>query len=170
MGSDTPTYVLDANVLIDYQNGDLEVLSLVASELGAVLVSSQVVIDEVEGLTIEYCESLGIVCVDPSMEHLALAQASDDALSFHDLLCFALARNKQAICVTNDRRLRNHCADHGLGVRWGLQLMLELVNANALTSDQALTTATEICHANPTLGQNILERFARELEESIENK
>ncbi len=170
MGSDTPTYVLDANVLIDYQNGDLEVLSLVASELGAVLVSSQVVIDEVEGLTIEYCESLGIVCIDPSMEHLALAQASDDALSFHDLLCFALARDKQAICVTNDRRLRNHCADHGLKLRWGLQLMLELVNADALAGGQALTTATEICDANSTLGQDILERFAKEIEDLQEKK
>ncbi len=148
-------------MLIDYQGVDLSIFTLVSEHLGRVIVSSQVVLDEVDALEIDDCETLGITCIDPTMEHLALAQASDSALSFHDLLCFALARDEDATCVTNDMRLRNECGDHDIELRWGLQIMLELVEAKALEEERAVEIATAICRRNQTLGEEILERFCK---------
>ena len=159
MDSDAPIYVVDANVLIDFQGVGLGIFTQVANHLDDVLVSSQVVIDEVDGLTIKTCEELGIQVVDPAMGHLAFAQQSHGALSFHDLLCFALVRDRGGICVTNDKRLRRYCAERGLEIRWGLRLLIELVEGGFLARKAAIGVAEEVCATNPMLGTEVFERF-----------
>lgn len=163
LGSEPATYVLDANVLIDFLDIDLEIFLLAANHLGYVLVSSQVVIDEVDGLTVKRCTEVGIQCIDPTMKHLAIAQESHPALSFHDLLCFALTRERDGICVTNDKKLREHCTEHGMNVLWGLQMILDLVELRAIEKGRALQVAREICEENPTLGEVILQSFSEKI-------
>ncbi len=55
--------IIDANVLIDYTNTDLSVLKLVANHLGPIHVPS-VVLDEVEQLSEEDCESIGLIVLE----------------------------------------------------------------------------------------------------------
>jgi len=159
LGSEPPTYVLDANILIDYQGVDLSIFSLAAEHLGRLLVPRDIIIDEVADMTPELCKRHNITCIDPTLAYIALAQATNSALSFYDLLFFALAQDENAICVTNDQRLRNHCQEHGLELCWGLQLMVELVDARVLERQRAIEVATEICRQNPTLSDAILRRF-----------
>ena len=158
-------YVVDSNILIDYQGVDLEILTLVDQHLGPVLVPTLLVEEEVIGLEISDCARVGIECVEPPIAHVAFAAAPHPKLSFYDLLCFALARDRGARCVTNDASLGQHCLDNEVETLRGLRLMLDLVELRQLPRSRATGVATEICQSNPYLGRKVLDAFLVELED-----
>ncbi len=71
-----------------------------------------------------------------------------------------LARERGWECVTNDRALRRVCESVCVSVRWGLELMVELVERQALGADEAAEIARAIHEANPFhVGKEVVERF-----------
>lgn len=58
------TLLLDANVVIDYQVTDIDILQLVTHHLGPAIVPTDVIQDEVDNLSFERCRQLGIQCID----------------------------------------------------------------------------------------------------------
>jgi len=156
--------VVDANVLIDFASTDSSVLALVVQHVGGIHVPRDV-LEEVEQLTEDTCTRLGMVIVDGTLEQLLEAGATSGGLSFQDRMCLILARDHGWTCVTNDKRLRAACTEVGVGVKWGLQLLLELVAAGVLAAADALALAAEITSANPWMGEKLLEAFGQKLDQ-----
>jgi len=152
-------FILDANVLIDYAESDLRVLSLAASHLGQVSVASHL-LGEVDQIDEQDCRDLGIVVVEATMDQVAEAATGRGSLSFEDRLCLAIARDEGYSCVTNDRPLRLKCEELNVHVLWGLELMIELVRRKHLSSQAAIATAEGIHARNPQyITANIIGRF-----------
>lgn len=151
--------IVDANVLIDYTNSDISILSLVSRHVGHIYVPS-VILDEVDGLSEEDCVNLGFTVVDEPIEILLTAGEARGALSFEDHVCLLLAAENEWTCVSNDKPLHRACVEESVAVMWGLRLMLELVGARHLDKDSALEVAVAIQASNPRhLTPEIIDEF-----------
>lgn len=140
--------LVDANVPVDYQTADLTILSLVSRNLGTVHIVSTVLAD-VDGLDESTCERLGLRVVEPTLAQVAEAASSNGRLSFQDCTCLVVCRDNGWTCVSNDKALRRSCDALGVAVRWGLELMLELVQQGHLPAATAEEAAARIHRANP---------------------
>jgi len=153
--------LMDANVLIDYVRTDRSVLGLVYEHVGSVHVLSTV-LDEVDGLDEDGCEALGIEVVEPELAQVREAAARRGRLSVADHLCLLVARERTYACVTNDRALRRACADEGVAVVWGLELMLVLVRGGVLDAAEAVRVARAVHELNPRhITAAVVEEFIR---------
>lgn len=152
--------LVDANVLIDFATTDREVLALVVQHIGAVHVPRDV-LDEVEQLDEATCADLGLVVVEGTLDQLAEAGGRRGRLSFADRVCLILARDNGWTCVTNDGRLRRECETAGVPVKWGLQLLLALVDCGAMTPDAAVLVAEAVGRTNPHMKPEVVVEFAR---------
>lgn len=146
--SDQPPLIADANVLIDYIESDRFILGLLARHVGPLYVAVPV-LDKVDQLSAGECERLGMTLVDPTTEELVEAGEGKAGLAFDDTVCVIMARDNLWRCVTNDRALRRACTAEGVGVLWGLEVMLLLVQAGALGAEDACLVANKIQLANP---------------------
>ena len=160
----TPGFLLvDANVLVDYQAADLAILSLVSRHVGTVHIVSTV-LAEVDGLDESECERLGFRVVEPTLAQATEAASPDGRLSFQDRTCLVVCRDNGWTCVSNDKALRRSCDAVGVAVRWGLELMLELVQGGHLPAEDADDAAERIHRANPVcLNATILAAFRAKL-------
>lgn len=155
--------IIDANVLIDYANTDLSVLKLVANHLGPIQVPS-VVLDEVEQLSEEDCESIGLIVLEEPVEILLAAGAKRGALSFEDHVCLLLAKENNWVCVSNDKPLHRSCGEEDVSVMWGFRLMIELVSKGCLDKDTAMEIAQAIQVRNPKhITPEIIKEFIRKI-------
>jgi len=153
--------LMDANVLIDYQNSDLSVLSLVNRHVGEVHVLTTIV-KEVEGLDVVDCERLGLSIIEPELDQLKQAAKKRGQLSFPDHLCLLVALEFGFDCVTNDKPLRRACGEEGVSTLWGLEIMTALVRENALPVADAIQTAENIHLSNPFhIPRKLVDRFTR---------
>ena len=155
--------LVDANVLVDYQAADLAILSLVSRHVGTVHIVSTV-LAEVDGLDESECERLGFRVVEPTLAQATEAASPNGRLSFQDRTCLVVCRDNGWTCVSNDKALRRSCDAVGVAVRWGLELMLELVQGGHLPAEDADDAAERIHRANPVfLNATILAAFREKL-------
>ena len=150
--------VVDANVLIDYAKADESVLALVVQHVGPIYIPRDV-FEEVDQLSEDACTRLGLVVVDGTLEQLLEAGETAGGLSFADRMCLILARDHGWVCATNDGRLRRACVEGGVEVRWGLQLMLEVVEAGGMEAESAIEVAVAIGRENPWIKQAVVDAF-----------
>lgn len=157
---------MDADVLIDFCTADLTALALVSRHLRPVLVPTPL-LGEVRQLDAAACERHGLKLYEPSTEQLLAAAARRRSLSFLDHLCLTIARDEGWVCATNDKVLRRECRTEGVQILWGLELLVDLVEAEHLTRTSAIHIATEI-HTNNRhhITRRILGRFKQRLRES----
>ena len=152
-------FIADANVLIDYAQTSPEILTLVAKHLGVVHVAAAV-LDEVGQIDAAQCRKMGLRVVDGTLAQLMEASRRGGALSFEDKLCLVLARENGWTCLSNDVLLRNACVAQGVSVLWGLEIMLQLIEAGHLDVDQAIAVADAIHAVNPLyITQEIVRAF-----------
>lgn len=158
--------LVDANVLIDFRDSDLTALTLVARHLRPVRVLRPV-LGEVDELDETECDRHGLELWEASPEQLAAAAAHRRSLSFLDRAVLIVARDEGWVCATNDQALRHECEVEGVPTRWGLELLAELVLADQLSADAALSIAHEI-HLNNKyhITREILRKFERRLRRS----
>ncbi len=155
--------LVDANVLVDYQSADLEILSLVSQHIGPVYIVSTV-LAEVDGLDEWECERLGLHVVEPTLAQATEAASPNGRLSFQDRTCVVVCRDNGWTCVSNDKALRRACGGVGVAVRWGLELMLDLVEVGHLPVATAAEAAERMHGANPVfLNATILAAFREKL-------
>ena len=156
----TPTVLLaDADVLIDYRESELAILELVAQHLGRLAVLSSV-LDEVRDVTPTQCARLGIEIIEVETERMLRATEVESSVSFNDRLCLIVCREEGWTCVTNDGALRRLCERHGVETRFGLGLMVDLVEAGVLTRRRAVAVARRIQASNPLhINDRVLNRF-----------
>ena len=159
----TTVLLADADVLIDYRESDLAILDLVGRHVGRVAVLSPV-LHEVHGLTAPACARLGIEVIEVETERMLRAAEIESRVSFNDRLCLIVCLEEQWTCVTNDGALRRLCRRHGVEVRYGLGLMVDLVAADVLTRRRAVAIARRMHAANPLhINDRVLDRFNRAL-------
>lgn len=154
--------LVDANVLIDFLSVDESVLTLAVHHLGPVFIPRDV-FEEVEQLCDTTCARLELTVVDGSLAQIAEAGTTRGGLSFADRMCLILSRDHGWTCVSNDGRLRRACDEAGVAVKWGLQLLLELVDARALTGDVAVALAEDIVSLNRWISPTVLDAFRAEI-------
>jgi len=158
--------VLDANVLIDYRDADLGILSLVATHVAPVCVPGPI-LAEVPRLDEATCRDLGIEPYGPNLEELAEASPRIGPLSFQDRLVLIVARNHAWTCVTNEKPLRRVCDNKRVRTLWGLNLMLALVKCGELEVAQAVEVAGDIHRNNPLfITAEIVTRFTERCRET----
>ncbi len=162
--STTAWFIADANVLIDYAKTSPEILGLVADHVGPVYVAAAV-LDEVEQLDEAQCQAIGLTVVDGTLDQLTEASQRGGPLSFEDKLCLVLARDHGWACLSNDGPLRDACVAQGVSVVWGLEIMLQLVEAGHLSADKAIAVADAIHTVNPLyITQKIVSAFRRKVQ------
>lgn len=151
----------DANVLIDFRDADPSVLSLVVTHLGPLRVV-HAVLEEVNDFDEARAASLGIEVVDVPTELLLEVATLPHHLRRADRLCYLACRDNDWICLTNDRHLRSLCDANSVRLRWGLELLIDLVACGALQRDGALRIAETIAANNPSIAR-VLARFVARL-------
>ncbi len=141
--------LLDACVLIDYWKARKSILESFSAHLDKLHIASPV-LEEVEDINdpVELT-NLGVNIVTPELEDLIEAGAERGQLSFQDRLCILVAKRAGFTCVTNDKSLRNACETAGVGVIWGLEIMLVLYHEGGIERSTALDIAWKIMEINP---------------------
>src|SRR6185295_15465545 len=130
----------DADVLIDYRDSDLTILRLVSEHIGRVRVLRPILAEAV-GITERRCAQLSIDIIDLETELMLKANSMAISISVNDRLCVIACAHHGWTCVTNDGPLQKVCKAHGVPVRRGLGLMIDLVHSSALTEARALRVA-----------------------------
>lgn len=155
--------LFDANVLIDFWEGNRSLLRLISTQVGLIVIPT-VVFDEVEQLTARQCRSLGIEIVEPTLEQLTVASQEGGGLSVADRLCLEMARERGASCVTNDGLLRQACTNNAVPVVWGLELLAALVEQGHTTSRIARRAGIKMRKKNRHyITETILRRFLHQI-------
>ena len=162
-----PVLLADADVLIDYRESELTILSLVVQHVGRMAVLPSV-LEEVRGVTAAQCARLGIEVIEVSTDRMLQAAQVESSVSFNDRLCLAVCREEGWTCVTNDGALRRLCKRHGVETRFGLGLMVDLVSTGALTRRRAVSVARRMQASNPFHINNlVLARFLNALDSRV---
>lgn len=158
---DRPAAVIsDANVLIDYISVERTLVLRLVSEHLFPIKLPLAILNEVDQLTQDQAEALGMEIIEETYEQLKEAAVRGGALSREDKLCFAIARDNNWAMWTSDKPLHTKCKSENIPVYWGLQLMLELCKAGKLDSTYALEAAQEIEQVNERVTQPILNEFS----------
>lgn len=154
--------ILDACVLIDFWDADPSVLTLVVQNIGEVHIAENV-LSEVRQVDRSAAMTAGLILVEPSLEVMAAAATRRRGLSFQDHLCLILARDRSWTCVSNDGRLRQACAEDGVSVLWGLELLAQLVEVGGLPAITGIELGKRMAAANPYLTEKVVRRFVDRL-------
>lgn len=156
-------FVTDANVLIDYCNAELSILALSARVLGPIYVPVQV-LAKVNQIDRSGCDHIGLTPFEPSTEQLLEAGQGSPRLAFDDRVCLIVCRDNHWACLTNDKALRRACAEAGIQIIWGLELMVQLVGRGCLHPVDALHVAGRIHTTNPAfVDRSILQAFTKKI-------
>jgi len=162
--TDRPAAVIsDANVLIDYISVERTlVLRLVSEHLFPIKLPRSI-LAEVDQLTQDQAEALGMEIIEETIDQIKEAAARGGALSHVDKLCFAIARDNQWAIWTSDKPLHKQCTSQSIPVYWGLQLMLDLCQAEKLDPEYALEAAQEIEKVNERISKEVVSEFRERL-------
>lgn len=163
--------IMDACVLIDFIKAERAVLELLVKHVGSLHVTSPVV-DEINEIDDENeLVALGLIIIEPEIDDAYAASGRSGPLSFEDWLCLLTAKRHGFTCVTNDKNLRKLCAQEGVPLLWGLQLLAELHHAGGVSAEDATDLAEKIHKSNPKhITPKIIERFVAVIETQKKGK
>lgn len=171
-----PSYLLfDSCVILDFLHVDPELFSLVSQRLGQVCVARPLLTELESELDVDDVETLGLTIVEAEEADLfevanrpkSHSNPADDVwgpLSDYDVLCLLTARRFGHVCVTNDRNLRKACEAAGVAIKWGLQIVLDLLKEGAISRERARAIGEEVCKANRWIKPDVLKSFLDKLE------
>jgi hypothetical protein len=108
---------------------------------------------------------LGLTVIEPTLDMLAQAAATKGRLSFEDRIAVVMSKKLGFTCVSNDTQLRLECNRQGVPVLWGLELLLQLADAGAISATKATAIGTAICSANKWIGPDVLTRFLARMQD-----
>lgn len=159
-------FIVDANVLIDYVEVDASVLSVIVDHLGPLHVPNRIMQEiRPDQLDAEGARRLGLTVVIEDVEELlhAAQRGQSGPLSFQDHLVVIMARRRSWTPITNDRSLRTALDREQIPKRWGMEMLIDLVQATAMTVAQAIYIATRIVESNPRYGKKVLSDFVEKV-------
>ena len=156
--------ISDACVLIDYcKAGCHDILAIVSTRFLPIRVPRRI-LDEVDQLSEEDVERLGIGVLD--VTYLQLQEAAvRGGPSQQDRLCFVVARDHGGAVWSNDKKLRALCREHGVRQFWGLEILLVLVIGKHLDKKRAREAAANIHAVDPHyVTRSVLGEFMEKLD------
>lgn len=157
--------ISDANVLIDYAKSAPDLLKLITEHIQKIHVPLPV-LKEVDQLSVEDVQRLGIEIVEPTLPQLfevSSIRAEKPSLSSQDAICFIIARDNNWTCLTNDKPLRSFCSSNKISCIWGLEIMHLLVSSKAITPKKAYEIAKDIQSKNKCIKAETLDLFKKKL-------
>ncbi len=154
--------IADSSVLIDYWNGDRNLLRTISVDFAPILIPRPI-FDEVEQLTRGVCASLELDIIEPTRRQREWAANQLRKLSFGDHLCARIAQEIGATCLTNDGGLRNECRRLGVQAMWGLEPLIYLVNSGHVSGKSAMRAIRKMQEKNRFITQDIVEDFSRRI-------
>jgi hypothetical protein len=157
-----PEYTIDSCGLIDLVDEDPSLLRRVVATLGVVIVTTTV-LAEVDGLTRDDAEGLGLQIHDPSDDEFEAAIGRGTSLSFADRVCLVVAQRGSLVCITGDNQLARECKQGGLGHWPTLQPLVELVRHGVLSHADCLVAARSIRDRNRCITTQVFQRFEVQL-------
>ena len=159
------SFIVDANVLIDYCDSNLQMLSLLSQKLGTVHIARST-FDKVQQLTIAEARKNHLLIKTPNSETIIAASAKRGSLAYDDRETLLLAKSHGWICIKNDKPLRRECETEGVVCLWGLEPMRILVEKRVVLASQALAVARTIQSASPGyISDEIIKRFEKQVKE-----
>jgi len=159
------SYIVDANVLIDYCDSDLQMLSLLSEKLGPVHIARST-FDKVQQLTKTVAKKNHLLIKTPDSETIIAASTVRGSLAYDDRETLLLAKSHGWICITNDKPLRRECKTERVACLWGLEPMRILVEQRIVLASHALTVAKKIQLAHPgSIYDDIVNRFEKQVKE-----
>lgn len=150
--------ICDANILIDYVAVDDYILKELASYWKEVHVPD-IVLMEVPELSQERAVELGLIILPTPLKELEKIPG----LSYQDSACYFYVKKENAVCLSNDKKLRKVCKNIGKRVVWGLEMLLLLVEDNIITKERAKDIARKIESSNPEITEELLNEFLKKL-------
>lgn len=156
-------FIIDADVLIDYRDSDVEVLRMFSTQIGLLHIG-RATLQKVDRLSEAAARRLKLEIETPDLDLAQRASLARGRLSYDDRETLLLAAQHDWICITNDNALRADCKDEDIGLLRGLEPMKLLVENNSLSVRMALRIAKEIKTTNPGfITDDILYRFEEQL-------
>ena len=160
-------FIIDADVLIDYRESDIEVLTLFSIQVGRLHIG-RATFQKVRNLSEAEARRLRLVVETPDRKLVDKALRARGKLSYDDHETLLLAAQNNWICITNDNALRAECDKEGVELLWGLELMKFLVRINSLSLNKVLKVVKMIQISNPDyITDSILRRFEKQLREIV---
>lgn len=157
--------ISDANVLIDYAKSAPNILRLINTHIMKLYVPLPI-LKEVDQLNKSDIEKLGIEIIEPTLAQLIEAgqiRQNKPSVSGEDAICFVMARDNNWACLTNDKALRNYCADYKVTCLWGIGIMQHLVRDGKLTPEKAFKIAQDIQSKNKYIAPAVIKRFQKQI-------
>jgi rRNA-processing protein FCF1 len=158
-------FIVDANVLIDYCDSDLNMLSLVSQKVSAIHVSRST-LNKIGQLSEAQADKYNLVIQTPDLKTALEASKERGRLAKDDRETLLLAKEHGWTCITNDKALRRECEKDGVKVLWGLEPMKILIKQKLITSAKAIKIARLIRLNNSAyITQEILAKFEAEVKD-----
>lgn len=155
-------FIVDVNVLIDYLTVDPSVLTLCVDHLGPIhiprRIQAQLMKQPLDNVD---CSALGLTVITEDLNELEAAQPRRALLEFPDRLIIAICQKRGWTAITNDGCLRRTLTAEGVTLRWGLEMMLDLVRGGYLPNTRAATIATAIGASNRRIAPTVISKFVR---------
>ena len=159
------SYVIDANVLIDYCDSELQMLSSFSRHIGTIYIARST-FEKVRQLTVAAAKRHNLSIATPDAQTIIAASAKRGSLAYDDHETLLLAKLHGWICITNDKPLRRECDTEGVVCLWGLEPMKALVEQGIATVSKVLTVAKKIQSVNPGfITDAIINRFEEQVKE-----
>ncbi len=155
-------YILDADVLIDYRDADISVVSGFASQVTACYIGRSA-FGEVRQLTESQAKKIHLEILTPDLEMIAESARLKGRLSAYDWETYFLAKEHGLKCVSNDTSLRKQCISSGVAVMWGLEAMKLLVGVKVISVRKAISVARKIGETNHHITEEIVSRFEHQV-------
>ena len=156
-------FIVDANVLIDYCESDLRILSLLSTDIDPVHIARST-FEKVEQLTAAAARKHHPTIVTPDFDTVFRASQERGALANDDRETLWLAKLNDCICITNDTALRRECGKEEVSCLWGLEPMKTLVEFQLISRFEAIVVARNIQVSNPGyITEGIVSKFAEQI-------
>ncbi|MBD3219386.1 MAG: hypothetical protein GF310_14025 [candidate division Zixibacteria bacterium] len=156
-------YIIDANVLIDFCDSDLNILRLFSTEIGSVHIGRST-FDKVDQLSESKANKHDLTIIAPSLSIALEAGKKRGALAYDDHETLLLAKEQGLTVITNDKALRRECKKEGVQILWGLEPLKLLTEKAVISVKEACRIAT-IIHKNNSfyISCEILARFVKQV-------
>jgi predicted nucleic acid-binding protein len=165
--ADNASFIVDANVLIDYADSDLQILSSLSQHIGRVHVARST-FEKVRQLTEAAVKEHNLLIQTPDFATVAAASQVRGSLAYDDRETLLLASKHGWACVTNDKPLRVACEAESIVCLWGLEPMKLLVERRLISGTKALAVARKIQETNPKfITGTIVGRFEQQIKEIV---
>lgn len=160
-------FIVDANVLIDYCDADIQILSILSDQVQNVNIARST-FNKVSQLTEAQAKKDNLIVVTPNEAIVNEAVKRRGALAYDDNETLQFALQNDWMCITNDKVLRRECEAENASVIWGLELMIILVLKKQITKTRATSVARKI-HLNNSdyISAIILAKFKSQIEKLL---